>query len=386
MIIFPNIKGYKMPLISNILSTRKRFLKSLGAENSIEAYRKLFYALENPLKLKVSNDAPFLDKVISLTDIPVLKFFKEDGGRYITSGIIIAKDYETGALNASFHRMMVLDDKRLAVRIVPRHLYKMLENARKKGKDLEVAIVIGVPPIVEIAAACSPPYGVFELEVANRLAEGNILGYEFDNGLIVPVESEIVMLGKIKGNIQVREGPFVDILRIYDIARKQPLIEIEKIYCRRDAYYRTILPGGSEHRLLMGFHREANIWKKVSEVVPKVHGVRLTKGGGGWLSCVISIEKQTEGDAKNAILAAFAAHPSLKMVVVIDPDINIDDPSDIEWALATRFQASKDLVVIRNVRGSSLDPSADQINLLTDKIGFDATMPIKNKQKYLKVY
>ncbi|RLI13848.1 UbiD family decarboxylase, partial [Candidatus Bathyarchaeota archaeon] len=138
----------------------------------------------------------------------------------------------------------------------------------------------------------------------------------------------------------------------------------------------AILPGGVEHKLFMGFPREAEIWKAVSAVVPAVRAVNLTAGGCGWLHAVVAIEKNVDGDAKNAILAAFSAHPSLKHVVVVDPDIDVYDPEQVEWAIATRFQADEDLVIIRGARGSTLDPSADQETGLTTKVGLDATIPI----------
>ena len=147
--------------------------------------------------------------------------------------------------------------------------------------------------------------------------------------------------------------------------------------------FHIILPGGREHQLLMGFPREAMIWENIRKVVPKVHKVRLTIGGGGWLHAVVAIDKNSEGDAKNAILAAFAAHPSLKHVVVVDGDIDPDNPYEVEWAIATRFQADKDIVIIRNARGSSLDPSSS--NGLTTKMGIDATAPLHEREKYIKV-
>jgi UbiD family decarboxylase len=98
---------------------------------------------------------------------------------------------------------------------------------------------------------------------------------------------------------------------------------------------------------------------------------------------VISVEKQVDGDGKNVLLAAFAAHPSLKHAVVVDSDIDVFDPCDVEWAIATRFQVSEDLVVVKNVRGSTLDPSADQETGLTTKMGIDATRPFgKPKEKF----
>jgi len=128
---------------------------------------------------------------------------------------------------------------------------------------------------------------------------------------------------------------------------------------------------------------EVLIWEAVSKVVPKVHAVNLSIGGSGWLHAVISVEKQLDGDGKNVLLAAFAGHPSLKHAVVVDPDIDVFNISDVEWAIATRFQASKDLIIVKNVRGSTLDSSADQETGLTTKVGVDATRPFaKLKEKF----
>jgi UbiD family decarboxylase len=133
----------------------------------------------------------------------------------------------------------------------------------------------------------------------------------------------------------------------------------------------------------MGLPREASIYEAVLKVVPRVHSVNLSVGGSGWLHAIISIEKQLEGDGKNALLAAFAAHPSLKHAVVVDSDIDVFNISDVEWAIATRFQACEDLLVIENVRGSTLDPSADQETGMTAKMGVDATRPLtKPKEKF----
>jgi len=163
----------------------------------------------------------------------------------------------------------------------------------------------------------------------------------------------------------------------------QPILEVVNIMHRRDYIYQALLPGGPEHRLLMGLPREAAIYEAVSKAVPKVKAVNLSAGGCGWLHAVISIEKQTEGDGKNALLAAFAAHPSLKHAIVVDSDIDVFNPEEVEWALALRFQASEDLIIIPNARGSTLDPSADQIQGLTSKMGIDATRPLKvSREKF----
>jgi UbiD family decarboxylase len=152
---------------------------------------------------------------------------------------------------------------------------------------------------------------------------------------------------------------------------------------RKDYVYQGLLSSGAEHKLLMGLPHEVLIWDAVSKVVPKVHAINLSAGGSGWLHAIISIDKQLDGDGKNALLAAFAAHPSLKHAVVVDSDIDVFNICDVEWAIATRFQANEDLVIINNVRGSTLDPSADQETGLTTKMGVDATRPFgKPKEKF----
>ncbi len=152
---------------------------------------------------------------------------------------------------------------------------------------------------------------------------------------------------------------------------------------RKDSIYQALLPSGAEHKLLMGLPPETKIWEAVAKVVPVVKAVNLTSGGCGWLHAIVSIEKQTDGDGKNALMATFAAHPSLKHAVLVDTDINVFNPEEVEWAVATRFQADKDLIIIPNARGSTLDPSADQETGLTTKLGVDATRPLsKPRSKF----
>lgn len=377
LLIFHKIKESSFKVIGNILSKRSRITLALDVKNLEEAYRKLLKACSNPTKPKVYSDAAFMElEFDNLRKLPILLHYEKDGGPYITSSIVFARDPEQDFQNASYHRLMVIDEKRMAIRIVPRHLHTICKKYFSKNEDVPIAIVIGTHPVVMISAASSPPYGINELYVANTLANNTLEVTSLENGLEVPRDAEIVILGRIVHNKKVKEGPFVDVTGTYDIVRDQPLVEVDKIYAREDALYHALLPAGSEHRILMGFFREALIWDYASRIA-KVKAVRLTKGGCGWLHCVISIKKDTEGDAKNVIMAAFAAHPSLKLVIVVDDDINIDDPYEIEWAIATRFQADRDLVIIKEARGSSLDPSADQVNLLTTKVGIDATKTLR---------
>jgi 2,5-furandicarboxylate decarboxylase 1 len=195
------------------------------------------------------------------------------------------------------------------------------------------------------------------------------------SGLLVPAEAEFVMEGRLTSET-VEEGPFVDITGTYDDRRTQPVFKVDRLYMRHDPIFHIVLPGGLEHYLLMGLPREPMIYRAVNQVVPKVHAVRLTEGGCCWLHGVVSITKNKEGDAINAIMAAFSGHPSMKQVTIVDEDIDILDERRVEWAVATRFQADKGLVVVNHAAGSSLDPSSHGT---TSKVGIDATKPIGAK-------
>ena len=378
-VYFKKIKGVDFEAVGNVVNTREKIRKALKANSDEEAYKKIMESINNPLK---HVEKPFTLKKYdkSMLSLPAVKFFEKDGGRYFTSSIVISCIGDQ--CNASVHRIMVLGKDSLVIRIVPRHLYFIYKENLRKGKETPIAIVIGVHPAIIFASALSPPFGVFELDVAGRILGSPLrLARTPVYSIPVPESSSIVIEGRITRK-QADEGPFVDLTKTYDKIRKQPIIKVDNIYVNDDPLAHIILPGGREHQLLMGYPREASIWESVSKVVPRVHKVRLTTGGGGWLHAVISISKNVDGDAKNAILAAFAGHPSLKHVVIVDEDIDPDNLVDVEWAIATRFQGSRDLVIIENARGSTLDPSS--IDGLTTKIGIDATAPIKEREKYAK--
>jgi UbiD family decarboxylase len=315
---------------------------------------------------------------VSLSTLPIMKFFPADAGRYITAGIVFSS--YGGISNASIHRMLVLDDTRLAARLVEgRHTDTLLAQAISEGERLPVAITIGTHPIVTFASCTRVPPGM-ELAYAATLAGGSLAVHECRNGVLVP-DAEIVLEGYI-GTKKALEGPFVDITGTYDPSRMQPVIELSGMHIKEDPIYHGILPGGNEHKILMGVPYEPAIYRAVSGVTG-VRNVLLTTGGCGYLHCVIQIKKRTQGDAKNAIMAAFSAHTSLKHVVVIDEDINIFDPQDVEYAIATRVRGDADIMIITGARGSSLDPCRlpDGTNV---KVGIDATMVMGEEEKFVR--
>jgi UbiD family decarboxylase len=384
ILLFENVKGYRARVAANVCGTRKRICAALNVREE-ELYGRLTEAWRSPKKPKnVSKGSVEEVAKKDLSEIPILRHFEKDAGSYITSAVVYGKSLDGCIENVSVHRLQLLDKRHLAIRLVPRHLFKLWSMAKEAGKDLDVSISIGVHPAVILAASSPLPFGVNEFDVANTLMGGNLTLIKCKHiDAYAPADAELVLEGRISAEKEVDEGPFVDITGTYDIMRKQPVVEIVSVMHRKDFVYQALLPSGTEHKLLMGLPHEVLIWNSVSKVVPKVYAVNLSEGGSGWLHAIISIDKQLEGDGKNALLAAFAAHPSLKHAVVVDSDINVFDASEVEWAIATRFQASEDLIIIGKARGSSLDPSADQETCLTTKVGIDATSPLaKPKEKF----
>ncbi|NWF87206.1 UbiD family decarboxylase [Candidatus Bathyarchaeota archaeon] len=383
ILLFEKVKGYQTKVVANVCGTRERICSALNV-NSKALYKRLTEAWQKPKKPKIVRDSVAKETVENLSKIPVLTHFEKDAGPYITSAVVYARSTDGKVENVSVHRLQVLDKKHLAIRLVPRHLFKLWQMAKESGKDLDVSISVGVHPAVMLAASSPVSFGVNEFEVANALMNNRLSLVECEHvNAYAPADAELILEGRISTTKEFAEGPFVDITGTYDVVRKQPIIEIVSVMHKKDYVYEALLPSGAEHRLLMGLPHEVLIWDAVSKVVPKVCAVNLTAGGSGWLHATIAIEKQLDGDGKNALLAAFAAHPSLKHAVVVDSDIDVFNIADVEWAIATRFQASEDLVVINNVRGSTLDSSANQETGLTTKMGVDATRPFaKPKEKF----
>ena len=384
--LFENVEDSRIYVASNVLGTRKRFALAIGAidENSIHTHIIQSIAKASPPR-KVSSDAPFYENSSTdLKDLPVITHFEKDAGAFITSSIVFAKDQEKDNQNSSTHRLLLLDKKHMAIRMVEgRHLHKCYSFAKENGEDLKVAIVVGVHPAVSIAAAYQAAYGIDEMLIANSLLRNDLtLSISNFSGLYVPTHSEIVLEGKILKD-RTEEEWMVEMLRTYDFKRKQPVFELDRIRYRNDAIFYDILPGYAEHRLLMGLPVESKMFEVIKNVVPSTKTVHLTDGGSNWLDAVIQIKKRLEGEPKNALLAAFAAHPSLKMAIVVDDDIDPTSPVSVEYAMSTRCQADKGLLIITNAKGSSLDPSSDQENLLTTKVGIDATATlIKPRERF----
>jgi UbiD family decarboxylase len=373
-VFFENVKGSDIPVVGGLVSSMDLIAKALDVEKT-KVIQKLYEAMNNPIKPEVVDEGECQEVVeedVDLTKLPIMRYTEKDGGKYIPSAIAIIKDPELGR-NMCFHRLMLLDKNRFVARIVENRGTDMA--LKKAGGELDVAFCIGNSTSVLLAAATSLDPGVDELGMANALEKLELVKCKTID-VEVPKDCEIVLEGRIT-NEKAPEGPFLDLTGIVDKVRQQPVIEIKCITHKKNPIYQTILAGKNEHKFMMGLPRMPTIFNEVNKVC-ECKDVYITPGGCSWLHAVIQIRKKNPDDGRKAIEAAFRGHKSLKHCVVVDEDINIYDPHDVEWAIATRFQADRDAMILPNQRGSSLDPSGDLTEgkkARTCKMGLDATIP-----------
>jgi 2,5-furandicarboxylate decarboxylase 1 len=389
-VFFEKVKEADIPVVAGLLSSKELMARALGIKRD-ELLHKLSTAIENPVPPEVAEKGEcqeIVEKTVDLTKLPIMRYTEKDGGKYIASAVAIVKDPELGR-NMCFHRLMLLSKNKFVARIVED---RGTDTALKKaGGELDIAMCIGNSTAVLLAAATSLPKGVDELGMANALEKTQLVKCKTID-LEVPKDCEIVLEGRITRE-KASEGPFLDTTGTIDKIRQQPTIEIKCITHREKPIYQALLPGRNEHQFLMGMPREPTIFNEVNKVC-ECKDVYVTPGGCSWLHAVVQIKKKNADDGKRAISAAFEGHKSLKHCVIVDDDIDIYNPHDVEWAIATRFQADKNAVILPNQRGSSLDPSGDLTEgkkARTCKMGLDATIPFGKtdksfaKEKYKKV-
>jgi len=387
---FEKVKESSIPVVAGLVSSKELVAKALNVDIK-QILRKLSSAIENPSSPEVVEKGEcqeIVERNVDLTKLPIMRYTEKDGGKYVPSAISIVKDPELGR-NTCFHRLMLIGKNKFVARIVED---RGTDTALKKaGGELDIAMCIGNSTAVLLAASTSLPKGVDELGMANVLEKTELVKCKTVD-VEVPRDCEIVLEGRITKE-RVPEGPFLDLTGIVDRVRQQPVIEIKCITHRNKPIYQTILAGRNEHKVLMGMPKEPTIFNEVNKVC-ECSDVYITPGGCSWLHAVIQIKKQNPDDGKKVIKAAFDGHKSLKHCVVVDDDVNIYDSNDVEWALATRFQADKAAVILPNQRGSSLDPSGDLTEgkkARTCKMGLDATIPLRGtgkgfkKEEYRKV-
>ncbi|MEM2736943.1 MAG: UbiD family decarboxylase [Thermoproteota archaeon] len=386
-VLFERPLDDKDPLIANLYSTREKVERLMGIdrgrlfEQMINAKKRLVRPIE-----KTGGWVENSSKPDRISKIPILKYYEEDAGKYITSSIIVAKDPEDGVVNMSVHRLLYLGSNRFAVRMVEgRHLHQIFVKHKNMGVDLKVAVLIGTPVHVILSASTQLPKEVSEIEYAGALNNKPLEVSYFDGSDIpVPLESEYVFESRIRIDVTAREW-MTDILCLPDKPRDQPIMEVDRVYFSVNPIYHAILPGGLEHKFLMGYPAEVKIREKLVENDIEVKDVWLSSGSGGWLHCFVSILKKSDDEPRRVISLVMEAHRSVKGVIVVDDDIDPRSYEDVDFALATRFQEKEKFYFFEKVRGSSLDPSSDQEKLLTSKWGLDLTLPIGiDRKRFLR--
>ena len=376
--VFPNPGGHPMPVVSGLVSDRAWMADAMAIEPA-EMLAHFQHAALNPVPWQEVKSPPVQEvvhrQVDLLKQLPIPTHNEHDGGPYIAAGIMVVRNPKTGKQNVSIHRCQVTGPNRLGVLVLPRHTFTFHRMAEEAGHPLDAAIVIGVDPLTLLASQAIVPIDHDELEIAGAL-QGRPLPVVkcLTSDIRVPAEAEIVIEGRILAKVREPEGPFGEFPQTYGSRSNREVMEVLAVTHRKDAIFHTMTGGGLEHLILGAVPKEATLLTHLRRNFPNALDVHLSPGGTMRFHLFVKIKKTQEGQGKNVILGAFAGYFDLKHVIVVDDDVDIHNPTDVEWALATRFQADRDLVIVPESQGSKLDPSnRDGVGA---KMGLDATKPL----------
>jgi len=410
--LFENVLGYDIPVITGVLASRRRVAKLLGTEPQRLPHR-LLEALEAPVAAEMTSEpnAP-CQEVIHDVDIDLMKLLPAptntplDAGPYFTMGLIRAEDPETGEADVTIHRLCVQGPDRLSVYFVPgRHIDQFRIKAEKAGKPLPVSINIGLYPAIYLAACFEPPttpLGFDELSIAGGLRKRPV---ELTHCVSVDAKSlaraEIVIEGEILPDERMREDVGSDTGfampefpgYLGPAKASLPVIRVTAVTHRQNPIMQTIVGPGLEHTSLAGIPTEASILRLVETGMPgKLLNVYAHEAGGGKYLAVLQFKKSSaadEGRQRQAALMAFAAFSELKHVILVDEDVDIFDTNDVLWAMTTRYQGDVSTAFIPGVRCHPLDPSQTpqfspsiRESGVSCKTIFDCTVPYHLKGEF----
>ncbi|MFC4518451.1 UbiD family decarboxylase [Cupriavidus pinatubonensis] len=390
--------AHQIPVVSGFMSRRAWLAEAMGVPQAALLSR-FSDAVDNPLPVaELGPGEAACQQVVHRREdgnldlhrlLPIPTHSEHDNGPYITAGLVIARNPRTGIQNVSINRIQVHGPDRMAILMLPRHLHAFFQAAEDAGDALPVAVVIGVDPLTMLASQAITPIDCDELEIAGALHGSGLRATKcLTNGVVVPADAEIVIEGRILPGVREPEGPFGEFPKYYSAREPREVIAVDAVTHRRNPIFHTIVPAEMEHLLLGAIPREATLLSHLRRSHPGVQDVHLSVGGVCRYHLYVKFSKKREGEAKNVILCAFGAHYDLKQVTVVDTDVDVHDPAEVEWAVATRFQADRDLVVVPGAQGSVLDPSttvaASQAGMeapphlqgISAKMGIDATRPV----------
>jgi len=384
---FEAVRGSRFPLVGNTVASRAHFALAMGCRAD-EVVGRLAAAIAAPRACAVLASAPVLavrdggDDLLG--DLPLPVQHERDGGRYLTSAVVVVRDPRTGLTNLSINRLQATGPRELRALMLPGRLRAIFAEHETAGSDLPVALCMGVHPLVLLASQAPARPDLDDLAVASALYPEplEVIGVP-EVGVPVPAAAEIVLTGHFRAGKRAEEGPFGEYPRTYGPGGPAPVLELSARYRREDPIAQTILSGGREHFLLGGLPREARMAQALSAAGVDVATLRLTEGGSCRLHAVIAVRSAGPGTARHAAMAAFTSVTTLKHVVIVDDDVDVFDAEQVEWAIATRTQADRDLLVIPRTLGSSLDPSAD--GNTTAKAVIDATVPAGARDRFARM-
>lgn len=384
--MFPKPDGHPIPVVSGLVSDRGWMAEAMGV-GARELLPRFEQAALNPLPWQEVQSGPVQDVVHRDVDLakllPLPTHNEYDSGPYITAGIMITRNPRTGQQNVSIHRCQLSGPNRLGVLLLPRHAHMFFEMAEQQGRPLEAAVVVGVDPLTLLASQAIAPMDVDELTIAGAM-QGRPLPVVkcLTSELRVPAEAEIVIEGRFLPRVREPEGPFGEFPQYYGERGDRHVMEVDVVTHRNDAIFHTVGGGGLEHLLLGAIPREATLLAHLKRTFPNVLDVHLSPGGIMRYHLYVQIKKRQEGEAKNIMMGAFAGSFDVKHVTVVDDDVDIHNPTEVEWAVATRFQADRDLLIVPESQGSKLDPSTR--NGVGAKMGIDATKPLSAGEMVFK--
>lgn len=382
-VLFENVKGYpNYRVASNFLGKYSRLAMAFNLdylENQVISKLSKKWGLISPIKAssKKVRDV-FIENFDLKKLIPTVHHYEKDVGPYITGGIIVAKDPETSERNLSYHRLQIKEKNELGLRITPgHHLGIYFDKAEKLGESLEIAVLIGNSPAIMLAASTNLPLSWDELEFAGSLQVGPVELISCETvGLRAPIDTEIIIEGEILPGVRKPEGPFGDLLGNYTPVMNNHVIKVRAITLKESPIHYTILPGNVEDIILLGVPIATSIFKEIKKVIPTIKDVVCWPS---LFNCVIQIDKISEGQGKQAALAAFGTNMQwMKFCTVVDSDVNIYDPSDVSWATASRCSPERDVIIIPSIPGFRRDPYKMQWG----RVIIDATAPLSLKAEF----
>ncbi len=390
LVLFKKIKGSEMPLIINLGASYERLALALGS-TSVEQMEKDLAEMERspiPPREVPPERAPVKEVILKgekadLDILPILTHNELDAGRYINAAAMICKERGTGIYNMGIYRHQKQGKRQLGLMINPaNHASYVRVEYEEHNEAMEVALAIGHHPAFLMAAVTKQPGIGQEVEVAGAFLREPLEMVRAETvDLVVPGHAEIVVEGIVPPHKRHYEGPFGEWPHYYYKEGEQPFIEVTAITMRRRPIYQSIHSAHFEHNIIGAAPRLGSLYRRIREAVPSIKAVNLPMSGAARSHCYISLRKRAEGEPKQAALAAFVTEPAIKHVIVVDDDIDVFNETQVLWALAMRFQADRDLVVLTNIIGSHLNPTAYGHNRMEKgpmetKLIFDATKPL----------